>query len=83
MTRRAQIQRRWRAALLLSVLLSGTVASADEPTRPCADDVAQGFEACLAKLGRFHMTLGATEESRLRTLWHCGFQQGVRFHNDP
>lgn len=55
----------------------------DELKKPCEEiDYGHSFDDCMAKQGRFHMTK-AEVESRLYSIWECGHNQGIRWHNDP
>ena len=49
---------------------------------PPPEDYGHSFEDCMAKQGRFNMTK-AEVESRLYSMWECGHNQGIRWHNDP
>ena len=55
----------------------------DPLQKPCEPiDYGHSFDDCMAKQGRFHMTK-AEAESRLYSMWECGHNQGIRWHNDP
>jgi len=55
----------------------------DELKKPCEEvDYGHSFDDCMAKQGRFHMTK-AEVEARLYSMWLCGHNQGIRWHNDP
>ena len=55
----------------------------DPLKKPCESvDYGHSFDDCMAKQGRFNMTK-AEVESRLYSIWKCGHDQGIRWHNDP
>ena len=77
--------------------LLGYSAHAEETTKPgvceatlmelkdkCKPlDYGHSFQDCMAKQGRFNMATGASSDSRLYAIWDCGYNQGIRKHNDP
>jgi len=48
----------------------------------CEQMAETSFDRCIAKMPRFEDT-EATKESRLRFMWHCGYQAGVWKRRDP
>ena len=72
------------AALVLAV----TPARAEPACTPqakealCEQMAETAFDRCVAKMPRFDDT-EATKESRLRFMWHCGYQAGVWKRRDP
>ena len=48
----------------------------------CEQMAETAFDRCIAKMPRFDDT-EATKESRLRFMWHCGYQAGIWKRRDP
>ena len=74
----------------IEINLAAAIARGGAPTeifdplkkRCLPEDYGHSFDDCMAKQGRFNMTK-AEVESRLYSIWECGHNQGIRWHNDP
>ena len=78
-----EINLSWQIAAQQVCPANSAIDVYDELKKPCEEvDYGHSFDDCMAKQGRFHMTK-AEVESRLYSMWLCGHNQGIRWHNDP